>query len=420
MTREEFVEQLRDALNHLYDPERLRGNPLSGVFGVAGRFDTAAALQQILIAAITSLKPPPGEPPQSPTWQVYEPLFYRYVEQLSAEEVADQLGIGARHLRRWQSTAIEALADLLYRQFRLTDEAQTLHPPAANIPDGQMLRQELISLKEATTTNATDLGEALPPVLDLIGKLAARHAVALDVHIADPLPRVGLPPVVLRQTLISLFSVVAPRAASGRVMISFAAAGWDVLVRVQCPQYAPGPRSQLDNEAENLDISRQLAEVYNCELRLVTDARGFDATLVLPGLEQIPVLAIDDKADTLQLLQRYTAGTRYRLTGASDPERALDLVATIAPQVIVLDVMMPHVDGWELLGRLREHPTAREIPIVVCTILAQHDLALLLGANDFLRKPFSRPDFLALLDRLVMLKGSEPHSEHLHTRPDHA
>src|SRR5512136_2419631 len=99
LSREQFLEYLREALNHLYDPERLRKSPLASLFGVADRFDTATALQRILVDAIASLKPTSGEPSQSAAWQIYEPLFYRYVEQLSAEEVADQLGVGTRHLR---------------------------------------------------------------------------------------------------------------------------------------------------------------------------------------------------------------------------------------------------------------------------------------------------------------------------------
>ena len=62
---------------------------------------------------------------------------------------------------------------------------------------------------------------------------------------------------------------------------------------------------------------------------------------------------------------------------------------------------MPHIDGWEMLGRVREYPPTSKIPVVVCTILAQRDLALLLGASDFLRKPFTRTDLLAALDRQI-------------------
>ena len=411
LTREQFLEYLRDALNHLYEPERLRRSPFAALFGVAERFDAASALQRILVDAIASLKPAAGEPHQSPAWQIYEPLFYRYVEQLSADEVADQLGIGTRHLRRWQSAAHEALADLLWQQFGLADRLVAPRPDDAHIgkPAGPAgVLQELAWLKDASATSATDLAETLPAVFDLAGRLAARHNVCLSPSLARDLPKVGVSAVALRQILIHLLSVVIPRAAGGKVTLAADLLRWDVTVRVQCLQYPAGPKPPPDGEAENLNMARQLAELSGCCLALTADARGFDARLILPALEQIPVLAIDDSADALQLLGRFAAGSRYRLVGAQGPDQAFELAAKIPPQVIVLDVMMPQVDGWEILGRLRQHPLTGDIPIIVCTILAQKDLAALLGASGFLRKPITRSEFLAALDRQTAQRASTP------------
>ncbi len=77
------------------------------------------------------------------------------------------------------------------------------------------------------------------------------------------------------------------------------------------------------------------------------------------------------------------------------------LASELAPRVIVLDVMLPGMDGWELLGRLREHPQLSAVPVIVCTILPQQQLALALGAGAFVRKPFSREAFLSVLDQQV-------------------
>ena len=131
---------------------------------------------------------------------------------------------------------------------------------------------------------------------------------------------------------------------------------------------------------------------------LSQDADTFSVTLTLPALGRLPVLVIDDNADTVQLLERYVSGTRYVLIGAQDPEAALELAARFAPQMIVLDVMMPQVDGWRLLGRLRQEPLTAGLPVIVCTILAQEELALHLGASGFIRKPVTRQAFLEALD----------------------
>jgi CheY-like chemotaxis protein len=105
------------------------------------------------------------------------------------------------------------------------------------------------------------------------------------------------------------------------------------------------------------------------------------------------------------LMHRYLEGTRYRFVGVRDPEQALTQAQALSPHLILLDVMLPGVDGWEVLGRLRENPVFRSIPVIVSTILPQEQLALTLGAAAFLRKPASRETLLRTLDRL--LRGVE-------------
>jgi len=61
--------------------------------------------------------------------------------------------------------------------------------------------------------------------------------------------------------------------------------------------------------------------------------------------------------------------------------------------------MLPGTDGWELLGRLREHPSLEGVPVIVSTILPQDKLARTLGAAGFIRKPLSRETLLSTLDR---------------------
>jgi CheY-like chemotaxis protein len=155
-------------------------------------------------------------------------------------------------------------------------------------------------------------------------------------------------------------------------------------------------------------MAKQLADLCGCELAFSEDEEAFVATLALPAVEQLPVMVIDDNLDTLELLQRYASNTRYRLVGTSDPEQALDLVRTHAPQIIVLDVMMPQADGWRVLGRLCQHPLTEHIPVIVCTVLPEERLALSLGACAFVRKPVSRQAFLnALKQASKVERGSD-------------
>jgi CheY-like chemotaxis protein len=129
------------------------------------------------------------------------------------------------------------------------------------------------------------------------------------------------------------------------------------------------------------------------------DGSKFAATISLPVKNMIKVMVVDDNRDTLQFIARCLTGTRYLLIPVNEPEKAVEIASANQPQVIILDVMLPRIDGWELLGRFQHHPVLKEIPVVVFSILPQDQMAKDLGAMAFLKKPVSRDNLLAFLDQ---------------------
>jgi CheY-like chemotaxis protein len=400
LTREEFIKILREGLNHLQAPDALRRSPLAALFGVADRFDTFSALQRILIEAIESLEPDPDEPPQSRAWRIYESLFYRYIQQLNQQEVAEQLGLGARQVRREQRAALEALADLLWEQFDLQTELSKDTDKAATLAQS-IVNEELAWLRATPPAESADLAQVLSDLLDLIQPLAERHRVGLETRMGCSLPKLAVHPVALNQILLNVLGVAFHAASGSQVSISARHADWKVEIQVCGTRVPSSHHSISDSDAASLEMAHRLASLCKGKLILSQDEGAFSATLLLPALQQWSVLVIDDNADALRLLERYAAGTRYRLVGTREPEQALSLAEELSPQIIVLDVMMPQIDGWKVLRRLRQHPLTSHIPVVVCTILAQEELAFTLGANDFVHKPVTRQGFLTALDRQV-------------------
>ena len=146
-------------------------------------------------------------------------------------------------------------------------------------------------------------------------------------------------------------------------------------------------------------MSRRLTELFKGELALASGERSATVTAWLPAAKPVKVLALEDNLDTLQLWQRYLAHSRFQLVGERDPQNALTVVAAAQPDLILLDIMMPGLDGWDLLAQLRHHPATSAIPVIVCTVLPQKELALSLGASDFIRKPATRMGLLEALER---------------------
>jgi CheY-like chemotaxis protein len=412
LTREQFIKCLRDALNHLHTPARLRRSPLAALLGIENRFDTSLALQHILIEAIESLKPPDDEPHRSRAWRIYDSLRCCYVQQLSQHVVADQLGMSTRQLRREQHVALEELADLLWQQYDLraelalgTDACADDGPAAA---PSSTPSDELAWLRNSPPEKPTDLEHALSEVVELARPLATQHNVRLQVEREAGLPMLAVHPVAFNQMLLNLLTVAIQRMPGSAVCAEVNRLQWEVAIQIRCAASNPDLQPPSNDEAASLDMACRLAELSQGRLSYAFAQGVFAATLTLPALEQWPVLVIDDNADTLQLFDRYASGTRYRLVSTQDPEEAVALAAQIAPQIIVLDVMMPQTDGWRVLSHLRQHPLTAKIPIVVCTILVQEALALSLGASAFLRKPVTRQAFLEALDRQVEDVASAP------------
>ena len=403
MTREEFIKHLREALNHLQDPNFLRQSPLAAILDVADRFDTFSSLQRILTEAVESLEPSADEPSQSRVWRIYESLFYRYMQQLSQQEVGEQLGLGPRQVRRDQHAALEALSDLLWKQFDLgakldeDTDAKVISVPAGI--SSATVNEELAWLRDAPPSSPIDLSQMLSLLVDLTGALAERHQVRLQIRTPDDLPHLAVHEVALNQALLNVLGVAFHRAKGGQVTVSARFLRWEVEIRVQGAGSLLASPEASGRDTSSLDLARQLVQLSGGRLNVPDTPGTFCVTIALPALEQLPVLAIDDNADTLRLLQRYTANTRYRLIGTRDPEEALSLAQRLGPKIIVLDVMMPQVDGWKVLRRLQQHPRTSHIPVVVCTIVGQEELAFSLGANAFIQKPITQQDLLTVLDQ---------------------
>jgi CheY-like chemotaxis protein len=254
-----------------------------------------------------------------------------------------------------------------------------------------------------------DLEQMIQSVLELLSPLVQASKVDVRCRVPDSLPQVVAQLTAVRQAFLNIIAAAIDYAVGKRVSIRAWADDSQVHVNVRSEG---SNHDRWTGKEERFEMAQQLIELSGGSLELSPgDELGqpFAVRIVLPSEERVPVLVIDDNADTLRLLERYLSNSRYHFVGTSDPEQALQLAAEWYPQIIVLDVMLPAIDGWELLGRLNEHPQTRKIPIIVCTILPQEQLALSLGAAAFIRKPVKRRSFLSRLDRQLGLAVKEPH-----------
>jgi putative two-component system response regulator len=120
------------------------------------------------------------------------------------------------------------------------------------------------------------------------------------------------------------------------------------------------------------------------------------------------VLAVDDNEQNLQLLEEYLSTWGYDVVLARDGREALELFPRINPAVIVLDVMMPVMDGYEACGFIKETAFGRTIPILMLTALTGTEdkiKALECGADDFLNKPINREELRTRIRSLARIRN---------------
>src|SRR5579871_3911582 len=116
------------------------------------------------------------------------------------------------------------------------------------------------------------------------------------------------------------------------------------------------------------------------------------------------VLIADDDPLGAELLEAYLSDSDYELRTASDGEQTLQLVASWRPDLILLDVMMPRISGFEVCKRLRADPATRDIAIIMITALDQPshmDRAVEAGTDDFVSKPINKTDLLLRVGALL-------------------
>jgi two-component system response regulator VicR len=121
-----------------------------------------------------------------------------------------------------------------------------------------------------------------------------------------------------------------------------------------------------------------------------------------------PILVVDDNHDNAEIIRQYLEIRGYPITVAHSGEEALALFETVRPAVVLLDVMMPGKDGWDVCRVMKQHPTlGRAVRVIMVTALDEWQdkrQALQIGADDYVEKPFDLPTLAATIERNIAVQ----------------
>lgn len=119
------------------------------------------------------------------------------------------------------------------------------------------------------------------------------------------------------------------------------------------------------------------------------------------------VLVIEDEPDILEVIQYNLEREGYKVVACRDGEQGLSRIRTDAPDLVVLDLMLPGMDGTEVCRQVKSDPVTRSIPIIMVTAKAEESdmiIGLGLGADDYIAKPFSPRELVARI-KVVLRRG---------------
>jgi CheY-like chemotaxis protein/anti-sigma regulatory factor (Ser/Thr protein kinase) len=169
-----------------------------------------------------------------------------------------------------------------------------------------------------------------------------------------------------------------------------------------------------------LALTKRLVEAHGGTVELESVlGEGSRFTVILPAVEAQPrvvappaqvasaaarserpdVLVIEDEPAGVRLLRAYLESDGYDVRVASDGEHGLAEARRSPPSAIILDLLLPRVDGWDVLRQLKSDDQLREIPVIIVTVVDEREVGLALGAVDYLVKPVERSVLLEVVGR---------------------
>jgi CheY-like chemotaxis protein len=398
---DELEQWLREALAGLHDPDYRPAAGLCAWLKYDGG-DATLAVQAKLLGAIERLRPSPDLPVPSHARQAYDLLHSRFVLGLTQEETSQRLHMSLSTVNRAQRNAIYLLAQTLWSPQAGESTvwpAPPVQPGSAELPGAasdwrSQADRELAALQTHAPDASCDVGEVIAGLLELVGAAGPGLGMSLQVQSVQPGLIGAVHPVALRQTLLTAARELARSTLGGRLAL---------YARLEHGAVKIALTGRLADSAQFVarDLAASVLTPQAVTIKAETEASHVFLWIELPAVGAVTVVVVDDNPDMIRFYRRSAERTRYRIVPVEREGDLFEAVRTCRPAAIVLDVMLPEVDGWRLLMRLHADDASRDIPVIICSVVKEEMLALSLGAARYLPKPVSPAAFTQALDAVL-------------------
>jgi CheY-like chemotaxis protein/anti-sigma regulatory factor (Ser/Thr protein kinase) len=270
----------------------------------------------------------------------------------------------------------------------------------------------------------------------LVAPLLGKNDNTLQLEMPADIGVMRVDMVKLKQSLINLLSNAAKFTKQGTVTLAVRRVGENVIFAVRDSGIGMsteqiGRLFQAFTQADasttrnyggtglGLTITKHFCTMLGGSIEVTSkEGEGSTFTITLPdaGAQALPtadaprisgaatgktVLVVDDDPAVHDVLRQTLIKEGYRLLHAYDGAEALKIAKAEVPDVITLDVMMPQLDGWTVLGKLKSDPELAPIPVIMLTIVDERTMGYSLGAAEYMTKPVDRARLIDLLRRFA-------------------
>ena len=280
--------------------------------------------------------------------------------------------------------------------------------------------------------SALSLPDMLEQGLSMVRERAARHGIAITLDVAPAVGVIWADELKLKQVVLNLLTNAVkftPDGGSVSVGANIVDAEAQVVVRdtgigIEEADHERifeafqrgGREARSEGTGLGLTLSKRIVELHGGRIWMSSrpgegstfgfavpvrpqDATKEEAVELAAERDMETVLVVEDDPHSAELLSVYLEGAGYRIAHARDGAEGLELARRLRPRAVVLDILLPRLDGWDLLARLKADPATAEAPVVVVSMLDERGKGLALGAVEYLVKPVARDELLEALER---------------------
>jgi len=301
------------------------------------------------------------------------------VGRLTIQQAAWEIGVSLRQAYRDLRRGQELVSALLWHQLNKADTT----PQQVTSVNAELTRL-------GDNTHVATLQGILDSAIRPIQILADKYQIAIHINAPTNPVSVTTNLTMSQQILTHVLSQIVQQIHPTSLNIGLTEDSLSVRI------YYPG---DIQSPLQIKPVIQQMMDRIGWEIQYKTGQNVQE--IILKAIQRSALIVLmDDNEGLTHLLQRYLTDEAYSVMSVPNTEGGLQIIEQLQPDAIILDVMMPGIDGWEVLQRLKTRRETQFVPVVICSVINDPELAFALGASRYLPKPVTREALLLALNDL--------------------